>query len=90
MLKFSMDNCCFDPTKRNLVYDQTSPSGYYRLDLADPKDREMCKKLLSECKHRKQDIFRNEKIDEKRISLTAKIIMGGYDGNWKGWEVRNL
>ena len=85
--KFSMDNCCFDPIKRNIEFDQNSPSGYYKLDLAEAKDREICKKLLSECKHRKQDIFRNEKIDQKRVCLTKALICGGYDGNWKGWEV---
>jgi hypothetical protein len=85
--KFSMDNCCFDPIKRNIEYDHNCPSGYYKLDLADAKDREICKKLLAECKTRRQDIFRNEKIDERRISLTKAIVCGGYDGNWKGWEV---
>jgi len=85
--KFSMDNCCFDPTKRNLDFDEASPNGYYRLDLAESKEREIAKKLLSECKHRKQDIFRNEKLDGKRLNLTKKIVQGGYDGNWKGWEV---
>ena len=85
--KYSMHNCCFDPTKRNLEYDPVAPSGYYRLDLEHHKDREILKKLLSECKHRKADIFRNEKIQEKRVSLPKKLVMGGYDGNWKGWEV---
>ena len=87
LYKFSMDNCCFDPIKRNIEYDHNCPSGYYKLDLADAKDREICKKLLLECKTRRQDIFRNEKLDEKRISLTKALVCGGYDGNWKGWEV---
>jgi len=88
LAKFSMDNCSFDPTKRVLDFDAQSPSGYYKLDLADPAEREICKKLISECKSRKQDIFRNEKIDEKRINLPKHVVMGGYDGNWRGWEVR--
>lgn len=86
--KFSMDNCSFDPTKRVLGFDSQSPSGYYRLDLADAEEREICKKLISECKSRKQDIFRNEKIDGTRINLPKHVVMGGYDGNWRGWEVR--
>jgi Leucine-rich repeat (LRR) protein len=86
MSKFSMDNCCFDPVKRHLDFDPVLPSGHYRLDLADPRERDICKKLIAECKLRKQDIFRNERIDERRVSLTHALVAGGYEGNYKGWD----
>lgn len=44
--------------------------------------------MLSEAKTRKnQDIVRNERLDGKRIVLPRAILVGGYDGNWKGWQV---
>jgi hypothetical protein len=43
--------------------------------------------LQKECKERKKDICRNERLDGKKLSLTCKLLSGGYDGNWKGWEV---
>ena len=44
MQKFSMDNCSFDPTERNIDFDPQTPNGFYRLDLGDPKERAIAKK----------------------------------------------
>ena len=85
--KFRMDNCNFDATKRNIEFDEAAPNGYYRLDLSDPVERNIWKLLQKECKERKKDICRNERLDGKKLSLTCKLLSGGYDGNWKGWEV---
>jgi len=40
-------------------FDSNNPSGFYHLDLSDPKDREICTLLLAEAKKTSRDFFRN-------------------------------
>lgn len=70
--RFSMDNCYYDPLMRVIEYEADNPSGYYRLDLADPKDRETVGKLIDEANKTKRNMLRNERLNGQRFSLQTK------------------
>lgn len=61
MKRFSMDNCYFDPLMRVIDYEKYNPSGYYRLDLSDARDRETLGKLLEAAGQTKRSFLRNER-----------------------------
>ena len=56
-----MDNCYYDPLMRVMEYEKYNPSGYYRLDLADGKDKDTLGKLLDAAAETKRSFLRNER-----------------------------